>query len=97
MNKTIVINNREINYELNRKNVKNLNLRIKPDGTISVSVNNRVSQEKIDSFLVEHSDFILNTLKKYEEYESTTFEGTIKIDNRKGTSKTISILCKCGC
>ena len=35
--------------------------------------------------------------KKYEEYESTTFEGTIKIDNRKGTSKTISILCKCGC
>lgn len=69
MNKTIVINNREINYELNRKNVKNLNLRIKPDGTISVSVNNRVSQEKIDSFLVEHSDFILNTLKKYEEYE----------------------------
>ena len=63
MNKTIVINNREINYELNRKKVKNLNLRIKPDGTISVSVNNRVSQEKIDSFLVEHSDFILNTLK----------------------------------
>ena len=35
--------------------------------------------------------------KKYEEYESTTFEGTITIDNRKGTSKTISILCKCGC
>lgn len=69
MTKTIVLNNQKINYELNRKNVKNLNLRIKPDGTISVSVNNRISQEKIDTFLVEHSDFILNALKKYEELE----------------------------
>ena len=69
MRKTIVLNNQIINYELNRKNVKNLNLRIKPDGTISVSVNNRISQEKIESFLIEHSDFILNALKKYEEIE----------------------------
>lgn len=67
MTKEIILNNKKINYELNRKNVKNLNLRIKPDGTISVSVNNRVPQEKIDSFLIEHSDFILNALKKYEE------------------------------
>lgn len=69
MRKTIVLNNQIINYELNRKNVKNLNLRIKPDGTISVSVNNRISQERIESFLIEHSDFILNALKKYEEIE----------------------------
>lgn len=69
MTKIIVLNNQKIYYELNRKNVKNLNLRIKPDGTISVSANNRISQEKIDLFLVEHSDFILNALKKYEEYK----------------------------
>ena len=69
MTKTIVLNNRKISYELNRKNVKNLNLRIKPDGTISVSANNRISQEKIDLFLSEHSDFILKAINKYEEYE----------------------------
>jgi len=69
MTKTIVLNNQKINYELNRKNVKNLNLRIKTDGTVSVSVNNRISQEKVDLFLKEHSDFILTALKKYEEYE----------------------------
>ncbi len=69
MTKTIVLNNQKVNYELNRKNVKNLNLRIKPDGTISVSVNNRISQEKIDLFLIEHSDFIINTLKKYEQLQ----------------------------
>ena len=65
MRKTIVLNNQIINYELNRKNVKNLNLRIKPDGTISVSVNSRISQEKIDLFLIEHSDFI----EKYEQLQ----------------------------
>ncbi len=69
MTKTIVLNGNKITYELNRKNVKNLNLRIKPNGTISVSVNNRISQEKIDLFLTEHTDFILNALKKYEELE----------------------------
>ena len=69
MTKTIVLNGNKITYELNRKNVKNLDLRIKPNGTISVSVNNRISQGKIDLFLTEHSDFILNTLKKYEELE----------------------------
>lgn len=67
MTKEIILNNKKIKYELNIKNVKNLNLRIKPDGTISVSVNNKISQEKINLFLEEHSDFILDALQKYEE------------------------------
>ena len=67
MKKEIILNNKKFKYELNIKNVKNLNLRIKPDGTISVSVNNRISQERINLFLIEHSDFIFNALKKYEE------------------------------
>lgn len=95
MTKTIVLNNQKINYELNRKNVKNLNLRIKPDGTISVSANNRISQEKIDTFLVEHSDFILNALKKYEELEKNK-PGEIKLitgDIVKilGTERTLKV------
>ncbi|MBE6747921.1 MAG: M48 family metallopeptidase [Ruminococcaceae bacterium] len=87
MTKTIILNNKKINYELNRKNVKNLNLRIKPDGTISVSVNNRVSQEKIDSFLTEHSDFIFNALKKYEEIEKNKPK-----ENEFKTGEAIKIL-----
>ncbi len=67
MTRKIVLNNQKIEYELHRKNVKNLNLRIKPDGTISVSANNKISQERIDLFLQEHSDFIFDALKKYEE------------------------------
>ena len=67
MTKEIVLKNQKIKYELNIKNVKNLNLRIKPDGTISVSANNKISQERINLFLIEHADFILDALEKYEK------------------------------
>ena len=65
MTRNIFLKNKEIKYELYRKNVKNLNLRIKPDGTICVSANNRISEERIESFLEEHSNFIFDALKKY--------------------------------
>ena len=69
MTRNIFLKNKEVKYELYRKNVKNLNLRIKPDGTIYVSANNRISEERIESFLEEHSNFIFDALKKYEEIE----------------------------
>ena len=71
MTRTIFLKNKEIKYELHRKNVKNINMRIKPDGTIFVSASNRISEEKINLFLKEHSDFIFDVLKKYEEIEKT--------------------------
>ena len=40
-----------IPYLLTRKPVKNINLRIKPDGQILVSANNTVPIEFIDSFI----------------------------------------------
>lgn len=95
MTKTIILNNKEVCYELNIKNVKNLNLRIRPDGTVYVSANSRISQEKIESFLTEHSDFILNALKKYEDInmnkppEIRLISGeTLKI---LGTERTLSV------
>ncbi len=87
MTKTIFLNNKEIKYELNRKNVKNLNLRIKPDGTIFVSANNRISEEKIETFLIEHTEFILNALKKYEEINKNKPQ-----ENKLVTGEAIKIL-----
>lgn len=69
MTKKITLNGRVIEYELNRKNVKNLNLRIKADGTVHVSASPKVSQEKIDAFLYEHSEFITDAIEKYKELE----------------------------
>lgn len=39
MNRTILLRGRVITYELERKPVKNLNLRIRADGSVHVSVN----------------------------------------------------------
>ena len=55
-------------YQLTRKKVKNVNLRIKTDGRILVSANNRVPVQFIDNFVREKQDFILSALKRYENY-----------------------------
>jgi predicted metal-dependent hydrolase len=54
-------------YELTRKAVKNVNLRIKPDGSILVSANRAVPVSFIDDFVRNKQDFIIRALEKYEE------------------------------
>ena len=56
-----------ISYLLTRKTVKNVNLRIKPDGRVLVSANSRVPVSFIDGFIRQKQEFILSALKKYEE------------------------------
>lgn len=65
----ILLDGKEIQYNLERKKVKNINLRIKPDGAIYVSANDVVSQEKIENFLNEKSGFILKALEHYGELQ----------------------------
>lgn len=69
MTKTINLNGKTIQYELTYKKVKNINLRIKPDGTVFVSASRRVAQNIIDDFLLSKADFIRNALKKYQSRE----------------------------
>lgn len=59
MDKIIFVNNKIIKYDLQYKKVKNINLRIKPDGSIHVSASKRVSQKVIDEFILSKADFIL--------------------------------------
>lgn len=65
MDKIIFVNNKIIKYDLQYKKVKNINLRIKPDGSIHVSASKRVSQKVIDEFILSKADFILKALDKY--------------------------------
>ncbi len=55
-----------IKYELERKRVKNINLRIKPDLTVAVSANRRVSVKYIDGFVLKKADFILNAVESFK-------------------------------
>ena len=67
MIKKIVLNGIPIEYELQRKTVKNINLRIKADRTIFVSANTRVSEKIIEEFIESKKEYILNALARYEE------------------------------
>ena len=69
MIKRIKLLDREIEYDLQRKRVKNINLRIKPDKRITVSANPRVPESRIERFILEKQDFILSALEKYDKVQ----------------------------
>ena len=67
MIKTINLKRREISYRLERKNVKNINIRIKADQSINVSASVRVSDNVIEEFLRAKAEYILRALDHYAE------------------------------
>lgn len=70
MKRTVEVKEKTIEYDLHIKKVKNINLRIYPDGRISVSANRWVSKRAVDAFVVSKADLIFKTLGKYEMRES---------------------------
>jgi predicted metal-dependent hydrolase len=58
---------RVLEYQLTRKQVKNINLRVKPDGQVFVSASESVPVEFIDNFVKEKQEYIIRALDKYEE------------------------------
>lgn len=66
MIKELNLKGKIIKYELQYKNVKNINFRIKPDCSIFVSANKKVSITAIEEFIVSKGEFILKALDKYE-------------------------------
>lgn len=65
--RTIIINNGTlVEYQVLVKKVKNMTLRVRPNGEIIVSVPRRVSQEKIDAFVRSHIDWIQKAKKRYQ-------------------------------
>lgn len=67
--RTIQIDGIPLHYSLERKNVKNLNLHVRKDGSVYVSANNAVPEEKIDEFLLSKGTFIRNAQNKFMEQE----------------------------
>ena len=67
--RTVRINGLLLEYSLERKNVKNLNLHVRKDGSVYVSANDTVPEGKIDEFLISKGDFIRNAQDKFKEQE----------------------------
>lgn len=67
MIREVEVNNTKIRYDLQYKKVKNINLRIKADGSICVSANKRVPRSVIDDFIISKSDYIFRAISKMQE------------------------------
>ncbi len=67
MIRKIEYSDRVITYELQYKKVKNINLRIHPDKTVSVSANRRVPTRIIDEFVISKAGFIISAINRYDE------------------------------
>ena len=63
---------RILEYTLIRKSVKNLNMRVKPEGCIVVSANPMVSAKYVDKFVLSHEETIIKALDKYEKLRQNT-------------------------
>ena len=91
MKREIKLKNTVIEYELTVKNVKNINLRIYPDGKVSVSANKRVKISFIEEFLESRQDFILKAIDKYKNAEQ---KENIKYRTEDELKRLINALCE---
>lgn len=65
--KIVYYDEQQISYELVRKNVKNINLRIRADGSVTVSANRNVSEIVIEEFITKKANYIIANLAKFRE------------------------------
>lgn len=70
--RTVECDKRTLEYLLTRKQVKNINLRVKPEGQVNVSANQNVPAEYIDDFIKSKQTYIIKALDKYEESRKYT-------------------------
>ena len=63
---TIIFNGQEIVFELTRKQVKNVNLNIRPDMTIAVSANDRVPLKFINAFVKDKVPWLLKNMNYFK-------------------------------
>ena len=72
MLRTVEADGNAISYTLERKPVKNINLRIRADQSVYVSAPKDVNAKMVDAFVVEKSAYILRALKKFKDKNRET-------------------------
>lgn len=72
MLRTVEADGNAISYTLERKPVKNINLRIRADQCVYVSAPKDVAAKMVDTFVVEKSAYILRALKKFKDKNRDT-------------------------
>lgn len=63
-----------LGYEVERKKVKNINLRIRPDGSIYISIPTNIDTYYVESFIKSKKEWIDKHIKRIEEIKSNMVE-----------------------
>ena len=87
MLRTVEANGNAISYTLERKPVKNINLRIRADQCVYVSAPKDVAAKMVDAFVVEKLAYILRALKKFKDKNRETVS-----ENRFVNGETVKFL-----
>lgn len=89
MLRTVNADGNAINYTLERKPVKNINLRIKADQCVFVSAPKDVAAKLVDAFVIEKSAYILRAIirfkdkKRFETLDNSFVDGeSVKLFGR---------------
>ncbi len=67
--RSIQAEGRRITYQLEYKPVKNINLRVRKDGSVYVSANKLVALTEVDTFVQSKGNFILRAIDRFAEIE----------------------------
>ncbi len=59
--------NRSFSHDFLRKSIKNINIRIHPDGRVAVSAPEKLPEERVQEFLAEKQDSIFRVLNRLNE------------------------------
>ena len=81
--RTVCAGEKNIKYILERKQVKNINLRVRPDGSVKVSASPRVDVSQIDDFVRSKAEFILEAMKRFEEAAEAERQFQRELDKSK--------------
>jgi len=60
----------KIKFELERKNVKNINLNVRPDTSVKVSASKDVPLEVINDFVKQKGSWIIKSINYFEKFQS---------------------------
>ena len=78
MRRELWLDGMDLSYEWEKKRVKNMNLRVRPDGSIRVSTAGWVAPQAVDEFVARHADMISEARRRRQE---TRPRGSITAEN----------------
>lgn len=67
--RTVATPHGPVTYQLERKAVKNLNLRVRRDGSVYLSAGRRVPVAQLDAFVVQKAGFVHRAIRQFRELE----------------------------